>query len=174
MPRLSKDHYYLNIAKEISQRSTCLRRKFGAVIVKKDQILSTGYGGSPRKTRNCIDIGMCVRNEFGAKKGEHYEWCRAVHAEQNAIIHASRLDMLASTLYLVGLDFNTGEVVVDAEPCKICKRLIINSGISNVKILKKDNGIKKISVQKDWVKQNIGEIEYKNGKWIAIVKEGYR
>ncbi len=174
MPRLSKDHYYLQIAKMICQRSTCLRRKFGAVIVKKDQILSTGYGGSPRKTRNCIDIGMCVRNKLGAKKGEHYELCRAVHAEQNAIIHASRLDMLGSNLYLVGLDFNTGEVVVDAEPCKICKRLIINSGISNVKVLKKDNGIKKISVQKDWVKQNIGEIEYKNGKWIAIVKEGYQ
>ena len=172
MSRISKDEYYLNIAREVTKRSTCLRRRFGAVIVKEDQIISTGYGGAPRKTKNCLDIGMCVRNKFNVKKGEHYEWCRAVHAEQNAIIHSSRLDLLDSTLYLVGVDAETNDVLSDAEPCKICKRMIINAGIKLVKILTKENNIKKIHV-KEWVENDIGEIKLEDGKWVPVMKEGY-
>jgi len=102
--RLSKEQYYLNIAREVSKRGTCLRRNFGAVIVKEDQIISTGYSGAPRETPNCIDVGMCFREKMKIPSGTRYELCRGVHAEQNAIIHASRFDMIGGTLYLVGIE----------------------------------------------------------------------
>ncbi len=173
MSRISKDLYYLNIARGILERSTCLRRKFGAVIVKEDQIISTGYGGSPRKTKNCSEIKICARKELNAKKGEHYEWCRAVHAEQNAIIQAARLDMLEATLYLIGLNSTDNSVITDAEPCKICKRLIINAGLKNVIIYQGENKIPEMIV-KDWVDSHIGEIIEKDGQWIPILKDGYK
>ncbi|HEX2973574.1 MAG TPA: dCMP deaminase family protein, partial [Tepidisphaeraceae bacterium] len=144
--RVSEDQYYLNIAREVAARSTCLRRKFGAVIVQNKQIISTGYCGAPRGTANCSDIGECLRNQLGAKKGEHYEWCRSVHGEANAIIHASRLDMIGSTLYLVGLETMTNEVVADAEPCRMCKRMIINAGIECVVIQLGQEKIRRIKV----------------------------
>lgn len=130
--RPGKVEYYLGIAEAVARRATCLRRLFGAVIVNNDQIISTGYAGAPRKMRNCIDIGRCLRQENEVPPGERYELCRAVHAEMNAIIHASRLDMVGGDLYLVGISVQDGSYVKSAEPCRLCKRMIINSGISRV------------------------------------------
>ena len=133
--RPDKDHYYLNIAREVARRSTCLRRWYGAVIVKNDQIISTGYAGAARGAVNCSDLGYCPRQEAGIPHGERYELCRSVHAEMNAIIHAARADMIGSTLYLVGIEAKDGSIVMNAKPCKICARLIINAGIKTVKVL---------------------------------------
>ncbi len=139
--RPDKDHYYLNIAREVARRSTCLRRWFGAVIVQNDQIISTGYAGAARGAKNCTDLGVCPRQEAGIPRGERYELCRSVHAEMNAIIHAARREMIGSTLYLVGMDAKDGSVVDGAKPCKICTRLIINAGIKTVKVLNQDENI---------------------------------
>ncbi len=132
--RIDKNNYYLNIAEAVSERGTCLRRNFGAVIVKNDEIISTGYVGAPRGRKNCCDLKYCLREKMNVPRGERYELCRSVHAEQNAIISASRRDMLDSTLYLVGKDYKTGEYVENARPCALCKRMIINAGIKNVVI----------------------------------------
>ncbi len=130
--RPSKEEYYLNIAAQVAGRGTCLRREFGAVIVKNDQIISTGYVGAPRGTKNCCDFGHCPRERAGIPPGERYELCRSVHAEANAIIHANRLDMLESTLYLACLNPQTGQFVSGTKPCRMCTRLIINAGIERV------------------------------------------
>ena len=114
MQRISKRDYYLSIAAEVSKRSTCLRRQYGAVIVKNDEIVSTGYNGAPRGEDNCCDIGTCWRERNNIPHGEQYEKCVAVHAEQNAIISASRREMLGATLYLAG--FENGEPIRNAEP----------------------------------------------------------
>ena len=129
--RPSKNDYYLNIAKAVSERSTCLRRHYGAVIVKDDEIISTGYNGSPRGLENCCDRGTCERIEKEIPHGEKYETCKSVHAEQNAIISISRKDMLRSTLYLYGYDMETNEEI-NAEPCALCWRFIHNAGIKRV------------------------------------------
>ena len=130
--RKTKDEYYLSIAKEVAHRGTCLRRNYGAVIVKNDEIISTGYTGSPRGTDNCCDKHKCYREELGCKPGERYELCRSVHAEQNAIISAARQEMIGSTLYLYGFDAKTGEMLDFPEPCLLCKKMIINAGIQFV------------------------------------------
>lgn len=153
-------------------RATCLRRWFGAVIVQQDQIISTGYNGPPRATKNCIEIGFCARELLNIKHGENYEICRGVHAEQNAIIHASRLDMLKSTLFLVGVDAKTREIVPNTEPCKICKRMIINAGIEEVVVLKPGKEIITFSVQQ-WIDDNIGELECVDHQWRPKLKTGY-
>ncbi len=130
MERISKENYYLSIAAEVARRSTCLRRQYGAVIVKNDEIVATGYNGAPRGDENCCDVGSCWRERNNIPHGEQYEKCVAVHAEQNAIISASRRDMLGSTLYLSG--FEAGRPIEDATPCLICARLIKNAGIARV------------------------------------------
>lgn len=130
--RTDKINYYLDIAETVLERGTCLRRNYGAIIVKNDQIISTGYVGAPRGRKNCIDLGVCVRENLKVPRGERYELCRSVHAEQNAIIHAAREDMIGSTMYLVGKDAKTGQYVENASACSLCKRMIINSGINNV------------------------------------------
>ena len=130
MERISKKTYYLNIAKTVAQRSTCLRRNYGVILVKDDQILSTGYNGSARGEKNCSDIEFCPREERGAKQGEHYEWCVAIHAEANAIMSAGR-EARGATLYLYGQDAKTKEKI-SAEPCMMCQRLIKNAGIDSV------------------------------------------
>ena len=132
MERRSKINYYLDIAETAIERGTCIRRNFGAIIVKNDQIISTGYVGAPRGRKNCCDLEYCTREKLNVPRGERYELCRSVHAEQNAIINASRNDMLDSTLYLVGKDYKTGEYVENARPCALCKRMIINAGIKEV------------------------------------------
>ena len=146
MNRIDKNNYYLDIAKTVSERGTCLRRKFGAVIVKNDEIISTGYVGAPRGRKNCCDIGHCIRQELNVPRGERYELCRSVHAEQNAIISASRRDMVDSTLYLVGVE-NDGSYVENANPCALCKRMIINAGIKTVIIRNDQNNYKIIDVK---------------------------
>lgn len=130
MERISKENYYLSIAAEVARRSTCLRRQYGAVIVKNDEIVATGYNGAPRGDENCCDVGSCWRERNNIPHGEQYEKCVAIHAEQNAIISASRRDMLGSTLYLSG--FEAGRPIEDATPCLICARLIKNAGIARV------------------------------------------
>ena len=120
--RITKDEYYLSIAASVAKRSTCLRRQYGAVIIKNDEIISTGYNGAARGEPNCCDTGECWREANNIPHGEQYEKCVAVHAEQNAIISAARRDMLGSTLYLAGFDMN-GEIA-SPRPCIICGRLI--------------------------------------------------
>lgn len=124
--------YYLDIAKEVATRGTCLRRNYGAIIVKNDEIISTGYTGAPRGKRNCNELGVCKREQMNIPSGERYELCCSVHAEANAIISASRRDMQGSKLYLVGLDAKTGEILRESKSCAMCKRLIINAGITHV------------------------------------------
>lgn len=132
MERVSKHNYYLDIAQTVAERATCLRKKYGAIIVKNDTIVSTGYNGAPRGRKNCTDLGFCMRDKLNIPRGERYEMCRSVHSEANAIIAASREQMLGSTLYMAGVDAKTGELVVDACSCMMCKRMIINAGISTV------------------------------------------
>lgn len=132
MKRISKIEYYLGIAEAVAKRSTCLRRQYGAIIVKNDEIIATGYNGSPRGVANCCDVGRCWREENDIPHGERYEACLAVHAEQNALTSASRRDMIGADLYLAGLENGeriSGERV---RPCKICERMIANSGIGMV------------------------------------------
>lgn len=129
MERISKEQYYVDIAKAVSKRSTCLRRQYGAVIVKNDEIIATGYNGAARGIDNCCDKGSCYREDNKIPHGEQYEKCVAVHAEQNAIISAPRAEMIGAKLYLAG--FENGEEIL-AEPCLICERMIRNAGIIQV------------------------------------------
>jgi len=143
--RPTKAEYYLEIAKAVSRRATCLRRNFGAVIVNHDQIISTGYNGSPRGSPNCSDIGECERQKLGINSGERYEICCSVHAEANAIIQTSRNMLLGGTLYLFGENVGEKSVAV-ARPCQMCRRMIINAGISKV-IIKTPESYKEELVQ---------------------------
>ena len=130
--RRDKNNYYLDIAEQVLERGTCIRRNFGAIIVNNDEIVSTGYVGAPRGRKNCCDLKYCTREKLKVPRGERYELCRSVHAEQNAIISARRRDMIGSTLYLVGINHNDGSYVEGARPCALCKRMIINAGIKEV------------------------------------------
>ncbi|WP_195984604.1 deaminase [Clostridium sp. D33t1_170424_F3] len=150
MQRTDKENYYLDIAETVSERGTCLRRNFGAIIVHNDEIVSTGYNGAPRGRKNCIDTGVCIRESLGIPRGERYEVCRAVHAEANAIISAARRDMIGSTLYLVGRDAKTGEYVENPSSCSMCKRQIINAGIARVVIRLNKTEFTSVDVM-DWV-----------------------
>lgn len=136
MSRIGVDQYYLDIAKAVSKRSSCLRRQYGAVIVNNQEIISTGYNGSPRGEKNCCDIGFCNRLNEVHNSGK-YDLCASVHAEQNAIISASRKGMIGSTLYLYGEE--NGEVI-DAAPCPICDRMIKNAGVVTVVCSMKEEG----------------------------------
>lgn len=126
--RMSKDEYYLNIAKAVLQRSTCLKRKYGCVIVKDDVIVATGYNGSPRGEVNCCDSGKCKRLNIPHNSGD-YSICKAVHAEQNAIISASRKDLIDSTVYLYCEENNEP---IAAEPCPICRNMLVNAKVKNI------------------------------------------
>ncbi len=137
MKRVDKINYYLDIAESVLERSTCIRRAFGAVIVKNDEIIATGYNGAPRGRKNCGDLGYCMREKLQIPRGERYEMCRSVHAEQNAIISAARKDVIDSTLYLVGKEVADNKYVKNAMPCMFCKRFIINAGISKI-VIRKD------------------------------------
>ena len=150
MNRIDKENYYLDIAETVLERGTCLRRNYGAIIVNNDQIVSTGYVGAPRGRKNCIDLGHCVRETNNIPRGERYELCRSVHAEQNAIIHASRDRMIGANLYLVGKDAVTGQYVENASACAMCKRMIINAGISRVVIRNNKTDFKALYVE-EWI-----------------------
>jgi len=130
--RTSKENYYLDIADAVSERSTCLRRKYGAIIVRNDEIISTGYNGAPRGRQNCTDLNYCTRDALNIPSGQRYELCRSVHAEANAIISAARRDTMAATLYLAGRNSKTGEILHDTTSCSMCRRMIINAGIEKV------------------------------------------
>jgi dCMP deaminase len=159
--RRDKVNYYLDIAEAVLGRGTCLRRNFGAIIVKNDQILSTGYVGAPRGRANCINLGHCTRETLGIPRGERYELCRSVHAEANAIINAARQDMIDSTLFLVGLEGDGSGYVKNANPCAMCKRMIINAGIEKVIIRDSKENYRVIPVS-DWVENDdsLGQIGY--------------
>ncbi len=134
MCRVDKINYYLDIAETVAERGTCLRRNFGAIIVKNDEIISTGFVGAPRERKNCCDLKYCTREKLNVPRGERYELCRSVHAEQNAIISARRSQMIDSTLFLVGINYNDGTYVEKSNPCSLCKRMIINAGIKDIYI----------------------------------------
>lgn len=151
MTRIDKLNYYLDIAETVLERGTCLRRNYGAIIVKDDQIIATGYAGAPRGRKNCCDIGVCRRQEMKIPSGERYELCRSVHAEANAIISASRAECIGATLFLVGREVSTGEYVENATPCSMCRRMIINAGISRVVIRNTKNTLTAVDVERDWV-----------------------
>lgn len=148
--RISKINYYLDIAEVVASRGTCLRRNYGSVIVKDDRIVSTGYTGAPRGRKNCSDIGSCIRQKQNIPRGERYELCRSVHSEMNAIINASKDDMKGATLYLVGKEFPSGELVDQPNCCAMCKRAVINAGITRVIVRNSDRSFKTIIVA-DWV-----------------------
>lgn len=148
--RRDKVNYYLDLAEAVGQRGTCLRRNYGAVIVNNDEVVSTGYVGAPRGRKNCSDIGKCIRNELNIPRGERYELCRSVHAEANAIISASRSQMLGADLYLAGVDAETGEYIPNSNSCSMCKRQIINAGIRRVYVRDNKNDYREVDVQ-EWI-----------------------
>ena len=153
MQRISKENYYLNIAQTVLERATCLRRVYGAIIVKNDEIISTGYNGAPRGRRNCVDMGYCTRERLQVPRGERYELCRSVHAEANAIISAARRDMIGGTLYLVGRSAADGELLHDTTSCAMCRRMIINAGLRRVVIRNTETEFTVVPVQ-DWIDQD--------------------
>ena len=150
MNRIDKTNYYLDIAETVLERGTCLRRNYGAVIVKNDEIVSTGYVGAPRGRQNCCDVGTCIRAKLNVPRGTRYELCRSVHAEANAIISAPREKMLGATIYLCGKEKDTGVYVAKSEPCSMCKRMIINAGITTV-IVRDDKENYRVLNVEDWV-----------------------
>lgn len=154
MKRRDKINYYLDITDTVSRRGTCLRRNYGAIIVKNDEIISTGYVGAPRGRKNCSDLGFCIRERMNVPRGERYELCRSVHAEANAIISAARSDMIGATLYLSGRDAKTDEFIPDAMCCGMCKRTIINAGISTVIIRRSENEYTTVNVSSEWIEND--------------------
>lgn len=150
MERRDKVNYYLDLADVVSKRGTCLRRRYGAVIVKNDEVIATGYNGAPRGRKNCSDLGRCIRQELKVPRGERYELCRSVHAEANAIISAERERMIGSTLYLSGREMETGQYIKDSDSCSMCKRFIINAGIEKVIIRDTEEEYREIPV-KAWI-----------------------
>jgi dCMP deaminase len=153
MERRDKNNYYLDISETVLERGTCLRRNYGSIIVKNDEIISTGYTGAPRGRKNCSDLGFCRREQLNVPRGTQYELCRSVHSEANAIISAPRKDMIGATLYLVGKDAKTLELVSEANSCIMCKRLIINAGIENVIIRDTKDEYRIIKVQ-EWIEDD--------------------
>ena len=156
MDRRDKRNYYLDLAQMVSKRSTCLRRSYGAVIVKNDEVISTGYVGAPRGRKNCSDMGYCIRQELKVPRGERYELCRSVHAEANAIISASRDKMLDSTLYLTGVEVSDGSYVSHSCSCSMCKRMIINAGIKEV-VIRDDTDNYRVIPVSDWIENDESE-----------------
>lgn len=152
MQRRDKHNYYLDIADAVRNRSTCLRRSYGAIIVKNDEIISTGYNGAPRGRKNCNELGYCMRNKLQIPRGERYEMCRSVHAEANAIISAARRDMLGAVLYLVGREEN-GSLIENSSSCTMCKRLVINAGITTIIIRDTEDSFREIPVTQ-WIEQD--------------------
>ena len=153
MRRISKENYYLDIAETVLERATCLRRVYGAIIVKNDEIIATGYNGAPRGRANCVDLGYCSREAMRVPRGERYELCRSVHAEANAIISAARRDTVGGTLYLVGRDARTGALLPDATSCSMCRRLVINAGLEKVVIRRTETEFEVVDVE-EWIAQD--------------------
>ena len=153
MSRVSKHNYYLDIAQTVAERCTCLRKKFGAIIVKDDVIVSTGYNGAPRGRQNCNDLNFCMRDKLNIPRGERYELCRSVHSEANAIIAAPRDMMIGSVLYMCCTDPKTGEIVGGTTSCMMCKRMVINAGIEKVYVRETETEFSVYEV-KDWIEND--------------------
>lgn len=151
--RISKENYYLDIAQTVAERSTCMRRKFGAIIVKDDSIVSTGYNGAPRGRANCNEINFCIREKLNIPRGERYELCRSIHAEANAIIAASRDRMIGSTLYMACVSPEDGSLFAGTSSCMMCKRQIINAGIETVIIRDTPTEFRVVKVS-DWIEND--------------------
>ena len=153
MQRRDKINYYLDLAEVVGKRGTCLRRRYGAVIVKNDEVVSTGYVGAPRGRENCTDLEYCIRNKLEIPRGERYELCRSVHAEANAIISAPREKMLGAVMYLVGMEVDSGEYVSKSSCCSMCKRLVINAGITEVVIRDDEKNYRVVDVM-EWIRSD--------------------
>jgi dCMP deaminase len=153
MERVSKHNYYLDIAQTVAERSTCLRRKFGTIIVKNDTIVSTGYNGAPRGRQNCDELGYCYRDKLNIPRGTRYELCRSVHSEKNAIISAPRDQMLGATLYMVCVSPEDGSIVPNTTCCMMCKRVIINAGIEKVVVRDTKDEYRVINVS-EWIEDD--------------------
>ena len=152
--RIDKVNYYLNIAKSVADRSTCLRKKSGAVIVNNDEIIATGYSGAPRGRENCIDLGFCSKKKyFPDVRHAGYDACRSVHAEQNAIISGARKDMIGGSLYLVQYRTESGHYEENPGCCQMCRKMIINSGIKKVFVRINDSEYQEIDVE-EWIKHD--------------------
>ncbi len=149
MQRIDKENYYLDIAQAALERSTCLRRCYGAIIVQHDEI-----NGAPRGRKNCADLGYCTREAMKIPSGERYELCRSVHAEANAIISAARSETLGATLYMVCKDPKTGELIPGSTSCSMCRRLIINAGITRLVIRDTPTEYRVVDVEKEWVEED--------------------
>ena len=154
MERVSKENYYLDIAETVAKRSTCLRRCYGAIIVKNDEIISTGYNGAPRGRKNCVDLSYCTREAMKIPSGQRYELCRSVHAEANAIISAARRDTLGATIYMACRNPATGELIADSSSCSMCRRLIINAGIEKIVIRDTATEYRVVDIHKEWVEED--------------------
>lgn len=154
MKRIDKENYYLDIAETVLERSTCLRRCYGAIIVQNDEIISTGYNGAPRGRKNCADLNFCTRAHMNIPSGQRYELCRSVHAEANCIISAARKDTLGATLYMACRDPETGDLIPDSTSCSMCRRLIINAGIQRVIIRDTPTEYRVVDVQKEWIDED--------------------
>jgi len=152
-PRISKDEYYLEIAKAVCLRSPCIRRQFGAIILREDVVVSTGYNGPARGVVNCMEVG-CLKDELDLPHYSGYDYCDGVHAEENCIINAARhgASVLGGTLYIYGQNFGDSSPI-EGKPCDRCKRAIINAGIKEVVTKKSDGSIVKTDVG-DWVKED--------------------
>jgi dCMP deaminase len=161
MERISKENYYLDIAQTVASRSTCLRKRYGACIVKNDVIVSTGYCGAPRGRQNCCDIGHCLREKMEIPRGERYELCRSVHSEANAIIAAPREHMLGAVMYQACIEASTGELAVDIDSCQMCKKLIINAGIEKV-VYRISESEYRTAMVADWITldDSLGKVGY--------------
>jgi dCMP deaminase len=145
--RVDRDTNYLDIALVVSDRATCLRRRFGAVLVKDNTIVSTGYNGAPRGCEDCLTRGWCERERLDVPAGERYELCRSVHAEMNALLHAGRERAVGSVLYIAGRDVQTGEIIA-AQPCTMCARVIMNAGVKEV-VIRTPDGLTRYEVD-EW------------------------
>ena len=154
MDRIDKENYYLDIAETVLERSTCLRRCYGAILVKSDEIISTGYNGAPRGRVNCSQLGYCNREQLNIPSGQRYELCRSVHAEANAIISAARSEALGATLYMACVEPDTGTLIPGSTSCSMCRRLIINAGIKTVVIRDTRDEYRVIDVQSAWVDED--------------------
>jgi dCMP deaminase len=152
--RPAKEDYYLHIAQVVSHRSTCLKVLIGAIIVKEDQIIATGYVGAPRHTRSSLDHGSCLRQKLQIPSGTQYELCRSVHAEQNAIINAARagVSLLGGDMYIFGENRESGKTIF-AFPCFICKKMIVNAGLNRVLVSQTAGNRHEIFKVDDWVRE---------------------
>ena len=153
MERRDKQNYYLDLAEMVSQRGTCLRRLYGAVIVKNDEVIATGYVGAPRGRKNCSDLKVCIRQKLNIPRGQRYELCRSVHAEANAIISAPRDKMIGSSLYLVGIEVSDGSYIKNANSSSMFKRMILNAGVEHVYIRDTKDEYRVVSVTQ-WVEED--------------------